>query len=215
MSDGTVLSRSSELLSRRRSFLLVIDMQERLLPVIADHQMVTASVRFLMESAAVLGVPQVISEQYPKGLGSTVPGLLETAPETVRFEKMTFSAADGVSEFLRSRAGSVVGGCGTGQQSAAEYEISPSRIDQVLLCGIEAHICVLQTALDLTARGLSVFVAADAVGSRSPAHCQLALQRMRDVGCTVVSTESAVFEWCEAAGTPEFREISRLVRQRG
>lgn len=187
------LERSSRLMSAARSILLVVDMQERLLPAIAGGDGVTAGVRFLMESAELLNVPIVVSEQYPKGLGPTVSALPCEKCRTETFDKLRFSAAEGLREILGRRT-----------------EVR----DQFIVCGIEAHVCVLQTALDLRSEGDCVFVVADAVGSRQTGDCETALRRLRDEGCVVTTAESVAFEWCEAAGSDTFRAVSRLVRAR-
>ncbi len=228
--------RSAELISAARSCLLVVDMQERLVPVIEHQSAVVSSVRFLMDAAEVLSVPVVISEQYPRGLGSTV-GALQSHPATVStFEKLTFSAAAGILELIpdrlflperpevgrelepgRSAAEVGVANHG-GPEELAESRLTAqsrlSHVEQIVVCGIEAHVCVLQTAMDLLAAGLKVFVAVDAMGSRRASDHVHAVERLRDAGCAVVTAESVVFEWCERAGTDVFRAVSRLVRER-
>lgn len=179
-------------MSAARSVLLVVDLQERLLPVIAEKTIVADSVMFLMDVAQLLNVPVIVSEQYPRGLGPTVAPLSAHPAVTARFEKLKFSAAEGL---------------------AANLPPASAGRDQIVICGIETHVCVLQTALDLQAER-QVFVIADAVGSRRRSDHATALQRLRDSGCTVATAESAAFEWCEAAGTDVFRAISRLVRDR-
>ncbi|MCA9050264.1 MAG: isochorismatase family protein [Planctomycetaceae bacterium] len=185
-------NRSTELLWRERSQLLVIDVQEKLLPVIHGSETLTQSIRFLLDCAMLLDVPVVVSEQYPNGLGPTVEALQthQSLNSARRFDKLKFSAADGFCT------------------------VADDDRDQVLVVGIEAHICVLQTTLDLIARGFRVFVAADAVSSRRELDCRQALNRVRDAGGIVGSAEGFVFEWCETAGTDIFRELSRIVRRR-
>ncbi|MFO0977597.1 MAG: isochorismatase family protein [Planctomycetaceae bacterium] len=182
--------------------LLVIDMQERLLPVIEDHAAVLRSTVFLVEAARLLNVPVDVSEQYPKGLGRTVPELqnvLQSQSDSeaacVPVEKMRFSAAGAIEPKLAA--------------SASQYfPIS------VAIAGIETHICVQQTALELLASGYRVSVIADAVGSRFSQDKQTALDLLRQAGVTVTSAESIVFEWCGSAEHPEFRSLSQLVRKR-
>lgn len=190
------LRRSPELLSRDRSQLLIVDVQEKLLPVIHDSDRLLKTVRFIMDVAKVLQVPAVISEQYPQGLGGTVAQIAEQGSAIQTFDKLRFSASEG---FLP-----LAGDCR-----------EPGGRDQVVIVGIEAHVCVLQTAFDLLACGLRAFVVADAVGSRNPADYHRALDRIRDAGGVVCTAESVAFEWCEVAGTDEFRQVSRLVRNRG
>ena len=132
------------------------------------------------------------TEQYPKGLGTTVPALAELLPEPQ--EKLRFSCGE-VLEW----------GVAAGQ---------PDSRFQVVVAGMEAHVCVLQTVFDLLGEGFQVFVAADAVSSRHEFDWKIALDRMSAGGATIVTTESVLFEWCEASGTPEFRQISQLIKER-
>jgi nicotinamidase-related amidase len=184
------LPHSHELLSRDESRLLIIDMQEKILPVINDQEAVLANCLKLIEVANILNVPATATEQYPKGLGATVPAIAERLPD--RPEKIEFSCLN----------------CLDWNSSASD----PEGRFKVVVAGIESHVCVLQTVLDLLSQGFRVFVAADAVGSRKPLDREIALQRMASSGAVITTTESVLFEWCERAGTAEFKEISRLVR---
>ena len=177
--------------------LLVVDVQERLIGSIAGGRKVVWNVRRLIDGAKVLGVPVVATEQYPKGLGHTLPelaerlvdGLVEEIPE-----KMTFSS----------------GGC------PGAFDIFRERgVCKILVCGIETHVCVTQTVFDLMADGWRVYVAVDAVGSRFPLDRRTALSRMDSAGATLTTVEAALFELCQTAGTPKFKEISRLVKEIG
>jgi nicotinamidase-related amidase len=196
MSDQTsnhdCLPRSPELMSRGDTALVVIDVQERLMPSITGGPRLAWNIRRLIDAAKVLGLPVAATEQYPKGLGPTVGQLAERLGPMP--SKLTFSA----------------GGC-----PAIFEDLRGRGICKVLVCGIEAHVCVAQTVLDLLADGWQVFVAVDAVGSRFEIDCRTALQRMDSAGATLTTTEAAMFEWCQAAGTPEFKEISRLAREEG
>ena len=184
------LFRSPLLLSRQSSALLVVDVQTKLVPEIAEHARIVWNIGRLMDGATVLDVPVVATEQYPQGLGPTVPELADRLTKVE--EKIAFS-------------------CGVcGQMFRDLHEKS---IHQILVAGIEAHVCVLQTVLDLMTESFDVFVAVDAVGSRSDIDARTALDRMVMAGATLCTTESALFEWCEVAGTPEFKKISALVRQ--
>ena len=192
MDEQLELPRSPTLMSRGDCALLVIDVQEKLLPAIADGPRVVWNIRRLIDAAKILGLPVAATEQYPRGLGPTVAPLgerLGTIPA-----KLTFSA----------------GGCGQ-----LFDNLRGRKIYKILVCGIEAHVCVAQTAHDLLADGWQVFVAVDAVGSRFEIDRDTALRRMDSAGATLTTTEAAMFEWCEAAGTPEFKEISRLARETG
>ena len=186
---GTRPPRSNQLLSKSASRLVVVDVQQKLLNHIPVAATLVENCRRLIRGAQLLGVPVAATEQYPAGLGATtevLSELLEDIPE-----KLRFSCAECLDWDLP--------GEGDDQR------------DQVVLCGIEAHVCVVQTALDLAARGFRVFVAADAVASRHKLDWKVALRRLADSGIVVLTTESVLFEWCEVAGTDEFRQISRLV----
>lgn len=183
-------SPQTRILSVQRSQLVVIDVQERLLPVIRDQRSVVKSICFLLDAAAILQVSTFVTEQYPKGLGPTVE-LLHNHPATVAMlEKLKFSAAEKLQEHPRFRG------------------------PQIVLAGIETHICVQQTALELFEKGFQVFVAADCVGSRNADDHQWALHRMAEVGVIITTAEAIAFEWCERAGNDSFRTLSRLVRDR-
>ena len=172
--------------------LLVVDVQEKLVPAIEGAARVVFNIRRLVDGAGVLGLPVVGTEQYPKGLGPTVGELAERVGEMP--SKLTFSC----------------GGC-----PDLFEELAGRGIHKLLVCGIEAHVCVQQTVLDLMANGWRVYLAVDAVGSRFEIDRRTALQRMDSAGATLTSTEAALFEWCEVAGSPEFRQISRLVQEEG
>jgi nicotinamidase-related amidase len=175
------------LIKAEQSLLLLIDLQERLAPAIADIDAVLQNNVWLVEVARRLEVPVAATVQYPAGLGPTVPDLAARLPAESVVEKIHFSA--------------VADGCLEGLPAFARR--------QVVLTGTEAHVCVLQTALGLLALGKEVFVVAEAVGSRRPADRELALERLRQEGCRIVSREMVAFEWLHRAGTETFRQISR------
>lgn len=179
-------------MSRGDTALLVVDVQERLVPAIAGGARVVWNVRRLIDGAKTLGLPVVATEQYPKGLGPTVAELAERLGPVP--SKLTFSC----------------GGC-----PELFDDLRSRNICKILVCGIEAHVCVQQTVLDLLADGWRVYVAADAVGSRFEADHRIALGRMDSAGATLTTTEAAIFEWCEIAGTAEFKQISQLAREQG
>lgn len=179
------------LIDRHRSLLLLVDVQERLLPAMAEPDRVLANSAILIKAASRLDVPILVSEQYPKGLGHTVPELATLVPGDAILDKLAFScAADPV---LKAR-------------------IEATGRDQVVLCGIEAHVCVLQTALGLKSSGHIPIVVTDATGSRQPASEAVARERLLANGVELATTEMAVFEWLERAGTDAFRELSKLIR---
>jgi nicotinamidase-related amidase len=172
--------------------LLVVDVQEKLVGAISGHARVAWNIRRLIDGAQVFGVPVVATEQYPQGLGPTVPELaqrLGTIPS-----KVTFSCRGCAQVFT---------------------DLKARGIHKLLVCGIEAHVCVQQTVLDLLADGWRVYLAVDAVGSRFEIDYRTALSRMDSSGATLTTTEAALFEWCDTAGRPEFKQISRLVREEG
>lgn len=173
------------------SQLLLIDIQERLAPATLDGERVVERAGILLDAAALLGVPHTVSEQYPRGLGSTVAAVREKADPERIFDKVHFScqADDRLAALLAE----------TGRPDA-------------ILCGMEAHVCVLQTALDLAEAGYRVRVVADAVASRTAQNRDLAVERMRAAGIGIVSTEMVLFEWLRTAGHPEFRAVSALIR---
>ena len=181
--------RSNQLLSKTASRLVVVDVQQKLLDHIPVAGSLVENCRRLVRGAQLLDVPVVATEQYPAGLGPTTQVLAELLDEIP--EKLRFSCAECLDWSP----------AGEGQDQR----------DQVVICGIEAHVCVLQTALDLVAQGFRVFVVADAVASRHKLDWKTALGRLADSGVVVLTTESVLFEWCEVAGTDEFRQISRLV----
>jgi nicotinamidase-related amidase len=170
------------------SCLLAVDFQERLMPAIHDADRIVANGAWLIQIAQRLNVPVLASEQYPRGLGHTVAAIRERLPAEAFMEKLHFSCAAERDCMRRIDA--------LGRQ-------------QIVVIGAEAHVCVLQTALDLRAAGRDVYLVADAVSSRSPRDVELALERMRAEGVRVVSREMVVFEWLHQAGDDRFREISR------
>jgi len=175
-----------ELLDGKRSALLLIDFQERLFPNVYEHQRVLTRIDLLLFAANLMRIPVLVTEQYPKGLGRTIEEIRTALPQAQPLEKMDFSCvpAEGFKERLSSLGR-----------------------DQIVLAGIETHICVAQTALDLASRGETVFVVADATASRRLMDAQIALQRMDRSGLTITTAEAVVFEWLRRAGTEEFKAI--------
>jgi nicotinamidase-related amidase len=180
------------LLDATKASLLVIDIQERLLPAMADAEKVVSRTNILMTAARELSVPITISEQYPKGLGRTVPQLATN--DAAVFEKLTFSC-------WRDEA--------MKQHFIKLHEVGRPL---VIVAGIEAHVCVLQTCIDLSSAGFGVFAVTDAMSSRKTESATLAFERLRAFGVEVVNTEMALFELLERAGTPEFKALSPLIR---
>jgi len=184
------LARSPELMNRDDAALVVVDMQAKLLPLIPGHQRLIWNVRRLIDGAKVLSVPIGATEQYPQGLGPTQPELAQRLGAIPA--KLAFSS------------------CECGEIFTAWRD---KGIWKILVCGIETHVCVGQTVHDLLGEGFRVYVAVDAVGARGPIDHDIALRRMDSAGATLTTTEAALFEWCGRAGSPEFKQISQLVRE--
>ena len=176
------------------SALLIIDTQTRLAAAMPDFERrrVLRSSSILIEAAKVLCIPILHTEQYPRGLGETEPELAASLKDSAqRLEKTAFSC------------------CGAEGFDAAACADGRT---QWILCGMEAHVCVLQTALELRSRGLEVFVVEDGVCSRSAANRDNALARLRQSGVVISNTESVLFEWLRDANHPQFKALSRLIR---
>ena len=175
------------LLDRGRAALVVVDVQEAFRPAVLDFDRVAAGAATLVRAARILGLPVIVTRQYPKGLGATVPELAEHLDGIEPIDKVCFSAAAADGFDLQGR-------------------------DQALVCGIESHVCVSQTAHDLLDRGVQVHVARDAVSSRTEENRELGLHKMEGAGAVVTSVETALFELLGAAGTDEFKQVQALVK---
>lgn len=173
------------LLQRDRAALVVVDVQEGFRPY-ASFANVAESCRRLLAGARILGIPAVVSEQYPKGLGQSAPELGIVEGEEMMIEKTVFSAA-----------------------RADGFDLKAA--EQAIVCGIETHVCVSQTVHDLLGKGVEVHVPADAVGSRHQLDYERGLERLERAGAVVSTVESALFELLERAGTPEFKEVQKLI----
>jgi nicotinamidase-related amidase len=173
------------------SQLLIVDVQAKLIPAMAEPEETVRHCALLLQAAEVVGVPALMSEQYPQGLGPTVAGLADRFGAVGRHAKVEFSC-------LRN--------------DAIRQTLEANGRRQVVVAGVEAHVCVLQTGLDLRAAGYEVFVVADAVSSRRPFSKATALSRLAAAGVNVVTAEMVVFEWAEKAGSPTFKTLSALVR---
>ena len=180
------------LLDATKSSLLLIDIQDRLLPAMSTPDQVIAKSQILLQAAGTLGLPVTISEQYPKGLGHTVAALQTNTATT--FEKLSFS-------------------CWRDDALKTHFiNLHETGRPLVIVAGIEAHVCVMQTCIDLANAGFGVFAVADAMSSRKPESATLAFERMRANDVQVVNTEMVVFELLERAGTAEFKALSGLIR---
>ena len=179
------------LLDRAKSALLIVDVQERLTPVMTDPRRVIHNCHLLIRAAQRLQIPALASEQYPKGLGPTMVHLRSLLPEDDILPKLHFSGAG--DETILARLKSL-------------------EKPQIVIAGIEAHVCVLQTALDLKMRGFTPAVVADACASRREDSERLAWNRLGQSGIPLVSVEMTIFEWLNRAGNTEFKELSALIR---
>lgn len=179
------------LMDALNSCLVVIDIQAKLNPVMFDPARAPDGAAKLLKGAEILGVPALLSEQYPKGVGATVDELQDLMPSGCPIEKDTFSCLSDDTFIARFA------------------ELGRS---QAIIAGIEAHICVLQTSLHLLDAGIEVFVVADATASRTRENHAAGLERIRDSGGWVVTVEMVLFEWLKRSGTPEFKQISQLIK---
>lgn len=181
--------RSPMLMNTNDTAVVVIDMQEKLLPAIGDGKSLLRSVERLVRGAGMLSVPVFYTEQYPRGLGNTVDALPSDTENT--FEKKMFS--------LRECSDLMV-------------KLKNMHIANLVLVGVEAHICVLQSALDSIANGFNVSICVDAVGTRNEHDKTVALRRLDSSGVALTTVESALFQWCETAEHPQFKAISKLIK---
>ena len=178
---------SAPKLDADRAALVVIDVQEAFRKALPDFDDVAKGTAALIEGARAVGIPVVVTEQYPKGLGKTVPEVAEHLPDGLEpIEKVVFSAAEADGFDLDGR-------------------------DQALVCGIEAHVCVNQSVLDLLDRDVEVHVARDAVGSRSAENKELGLHKVERAGAVLTSVETALFELVRQAGTDDFKQVQKVV----
>jgi nicotinamidase-related amidase len=184
----SVVSSQRGKLDRNRTALVVVDIQEAFRKAVPPFGEIATNAGKLVAGARAMGVPVLVTEQYPKGLGETVPEVADQLPDDVKpLEKTRFSAAEAEGFDLGGR-------------------------DQALVCGIETHVCVNQTVLDLLASSVEVHVARDAVGSRTKANWELGLHKVESAGAVVTSVETALFELLGGAEAPEFKQIQALVR---
>jgi nicotinamidase-related amidase len=179
------------LIEAARSCLLIVDVQEGLAPRMFDPRRVYTGCSLLMRAATRLDLPLMITEQYPKGLGRTMGELLALAPDAPVMEKLHFSCA---------------------HDPAIRARLDEWGRPRAVLAGIESHICVLQTALGLKAAGFDPVVVADACASRLESNYLAAMARLTAAGVTVATVEMVLFEWLHRAGTPEFKDVSALVK---
>ncbi|GGI77520.1 hydrolase [Legionella impletisoli] len=176
------------LLEKDKSCLLLIDVQEKLTPYVIEPERLVHGCEWLLKLANKLGVPLLVSEQYPRGLGQTVDELSPTLTEVKRVEKVHFS-------------------CGSDEGFMAHLKTLNRK--QIVLMGIETHVCVMQTAMELKEKGFEVFVVVDAVSCRHEIDHRYGLKRMKAAGVQLITREMVFFEWLRQAGTPEFKALSQ------
>ncbi len=182
------------LLDHTTSCLIIIDVQEKLMPAIEDQERVITNCASLVTAAQRFSVPMIMTEQYPQGLGLTVGAVGDCAKGQAQIiDKISFSAMkhDPFKNYIS--------------------ELASPETSQIILAGVEAHICVLQTALDLRNEGYQVFVVADAIGSRKEASIKIALERLAMNGVQLITTEMMLFEWTGSCDSPAFKDIRSLV----
>ena len=173
-------------LGASNTVLVAVDMQERLLPAIHEAERVISNARLLLRAAKELAIPVVMTTQYQKGLGPTQAEILELVPEARPIDKLTFSCF-GSAEF--------------------KHALAATQRNSLLLCGVEAHICVLQTGLDALAAGYQVHLVTDATGSRAKSNAKVGHRRLEGAGAIPSSTEMAIYELLGASGTPAFKAL--------
>lgn len=173
--------------------LAVVDIQEKLLPPIFNNQELVRNTKLLIHLAKLLNLPILATTQYARGLGATIPDVASLLDGVVIYDKLEFS-------------------CFGSDQFCGEMKSLPGQRNTVLLCGMEAHICVMQTALGALNRGYLVHVAADAVGSRAESNWRIGLRRMEAAGAVISSTEMMMYELMRASGTPVFKEMLKHLK---
>ncbi len=188
--EGSI-ERNKKILSRDKTALLVVDIQERILAVMKSQDTVVQNTLKLIKGFKVLNIPIFYTEQYPKGLGSTTISILKELEGLSAIQKMGFSCSLAGNLFTR---------------------LKDNKVSQVVLAGIESHVCIQQTALDLVANDFQVNLAADATTSRNDNDYKFALDRMRAHGIEITTTESILFELLTYSGTDEFKLISKIIK---
>jgi len=185
------VKRFNKLLVPDKTALLIIDIQERIIPVINDHKYVVENTIKLIKGFKVLGLPIYFTEQYPKGLGPTVKSIADELSGIEAIQKMSFSCS-GAEELFET--------------------LQNKGLSQICICGIETHVCVQQTVLDLIENGFQTNVAVDATSSRKAKDYEIALTRMRHHGAEVTTSEAILFELMNVCGTDTFKQVSKIVK---
>ncbi len=183
--------RNPKILNRRRTALLIIDVQEKILNVMRKGQSLVENINKLINGFKILNIPIYYTEQYPKGLGPTTNLILPNLQPLDAIQKLTFSCYGAENLF---------------------YTLREKKLDQIVVTGIESHVCVMQTVLDLLANGFQVNVPIDAISSRKESDYNAALIRFSNEGAIITSTEAVLFELLEECRSEEFKQISKLVK---
>jgi nicotinamidase-related amidase len=190
-SDFATISRMQ--LQSENCALVVIDVQEKLLPPIFNGELLIRNAALLIHAAQILDIPVLVTTQYAKGLGNTVPELASLVPNVTPVDKTEF-------------------GCFGKDTFCSAVKALPGNRNTMLLCGMETHICVMQTALGALDQGYIVHVASDAVGSRNEWNWQVGLERMQNAGAVISSTEMMIYELMRKSGTPQFKELLQYIK---
>ncbi|MBD3267561.1 isochorismatase family protein [bacterium] len=185
------MKRHETVLQQDQTLLLVVDYQEKLVPAMMDHDVMTADLNKLAQGMSLLHIPILVTEQYPKGLGYTLPDLMDALRGAVKVEKTTFSC------------------CGDASFAA---ELEKRKVKQIVLAGIESHVCILQTGLDLLGHGYQVHIPLETNGSRALKHKENALRRLEAAGAILTNVESALFELMVDSKHPAFRDIQKVIK---
>ncbi len=184
------LPTSPQRMSPQDTALLVVDVQQKLVPLIHHQERIVWNIRRLLDAAKLFEMRVLASEQYPQGLGGTIPLIAGRLPSVAQKTRFSCGACGELFDGLFAEG-----------------------IRKLLVCGIETHVCVQQSCLDLITAGFEVYIAVDAVGSRSRLDHDMGLRRMETSGMTLTSTEAVLFEWCDDARSPQFKSLSQLVRE--
>lgn len=190
---STMITDRTYRIARENTQAMIIDLQERLTPHIYDHENILKKTVTLIKGLQALNIPIMLNEQYKKGLGDTLPEIREIleGDNAKGFEKVTFSACD---------------------NDEAWHYLAQQNRSTILLFGVEAHVCVLQTALDLLDNGMQPVIIGDAVGSRFPYDKKQAIRRIRRAGGVITTVETILFELCRSSEDPAFKTISNLIK---
>ncbi|MDD4604491.1 MAG: hydrolase [Bacteroidales bacterium] len=177
---------------KEKTIGLIIDIQERIFPVMTDSEKILKSISVLIEGLKILKVPIFFTEQYPKGLGPTIPQIATSLKGVPRYEKASFSCCD---------------------EPPIMLDLAASGTENVIIAGIESHVCVLQTAIDLKHNGYHPIVVEDCIASRNPNEKKIALERMQTEGIPITTCEAILFELLRYSNVPEFKQISKLIKE--